>query len=312
MPRIAISMGDPIGIGPEVVVLALADPSVRSALEPLVFGDRSTLERAAALRGVRFDARLVQVGSLPQEPSAAEAGRAALDYVDRAAGACIALETKAVCTAPLSKERVALAAPGFVGHTEHLASMTGARVAMMLAGPRLRVVLATNHLALTDVPRRVTAEQIAFVAALAARELRERWQIREPRVAVCGLNPHAGDGGIFGDEEARIVEPGIGQARAAGVDATGPWPADGLFPRAAKGEFDAVVALYHDQGLIPAKLLDFDETVNVTLGLPFPRTSPDHGTADAIAWSGKANPRPMISALLLAARLASDGPKRSG
>ena len=303
-PGVAISMGDPLGIGPEVLALALADLEVRSRLDAVVFGDRGTLLRAAALRGVALEARVVQVGKLSAQPSAGEAGAAALDYVDRAARAVVAREAKSLCTAPLSKVRVALLSPQFVGHTEHLAHLAGARVAMMLAGPRLRVVLATNHLALAEVPRRLTAEQIAFVAGLAARELRERWAIAAPRIAVCGLNPHAGDGGLFGDEEARIVAPGIAQARAAGVDATGPHPADGLFPRAARGQFDAVVALYHDQGLIPAKLLDFTETVNVTLGLPFARTSPDHGTADDIAWQGKADPRPMISALLLAARLA--------
>ena len=304
IPGVAISMGDPLGIGPEVLALALADPRVRSKLDAVVFGDRGTLLRAAALRGVALEARVVQVGQLSSQPSAEEAGAAALGYVDRAARAVVAREAQALCTAPLSKERVALSAPQFVGHTEHLAQLTRARVAMMLAGPRLRVVLATNHLALAEVPRRLTAEQIAFVAGLAARELRERWAIALPRIAVCGLNPHAGDGGIFGDEEARIVAPAIAQARAAGVDATGPHPADGLFPRAARGQFDAVIALYHDQGLIPAKLLDFDQTVNVTLGLPFARTSPDHGTADDIAWRGTADPRPMISALLLAARLA--------
>jgi 4-hydroxythreonine-4-phosphate dehydrogenase len=178
---------------------------------------------------------------------------------------------------------------------------------MMMAGPRLRVVLATNHLALSEVPRQLREEQIVFVTQLAARELRERWGISSPRIAVCGLNPHASDGGIFGDEDARVVAPAVAAAREAGVDATGPHPADGLFPRAVKGLYDAVVALYHDQGLIPAKLLDFRETVNVTLGLPFPRTSPDHGTADDIAGQGKADPEPMISALLLAARLARSG-----
>jgi 4-hydroxythreonine-4-phosphate dehydrogenase len=305
MLPLAISMGDPLGIGPEVVVLALAEPRVRSALEPVVFGDRDTLHRAARLRGVPFDARVVQVGSAGAEPSAQQAGALALECVDRAARACIAREAAALCTAPLSKHRVSLSAPAFVGHTEHLAAMTSTRVAMMMAGPRLRVVLATNHLALAEVPRKISAGQIAFVAELAARELRERWGIAAPRIAVCGLNPHAGDGGIFGDEEERVVKPAVGRARAAGVNASGPWPADGLFPLAAKGEYDAVVALYHDQGLIPAKLLDFAATVNVTLGLPFPRTSPDHGTADSIAWKGSADPEPMISALLLAARLAS-------
>ena len=304
IPAVAISMGDPLGIGPEVVALALADLRVRSAMDAVVFGDRGTLERAAQLRAVPFVARLVQVGALPSRPSPREAGAAALNFVERAARAAIAREVKAICTAPLSKKRVALAVP-FVGHTEHLAEMTGARVAMMLAGPRLRVALATNHLPLAEVPRRISTEQIAFVAQLAARELRERFGIAAPRVAVCGLNPHASDGGIFGDEEARIVAPAVALARAAGVDASGPWPADGLFPRAARGDFDAVVALYHDQGLVAAKLLDFAETVNVTLGLPFVRTSPDHGTADDVAWQGKANPEPMISALLLAAKLST-------
>ncbi|MGZ6143828.1 MAG: 4-hydroxythreonine-4-phosphate dehydrogenase PdxA [Myxococcales bacterium] len=304
IPCVAISMGDPLGIGPEVVALALTDLKVRAVLDPVVFGDRATLQRAAELRGVPLVARVVQVGRLPARPSAEEAGAAALEYVDRAARTVIAGEARALCTAPLSKERVALRKPDFVGHTEHLAAMTGAQVAMMLAGPRLRVVLATNHLALADVPRKITAARIAFVTGLAARELRERWGIERPRIAVCGLNPHAGDGGIFGDEEARIVAPAIEKARADGVDASGPHPADGLFPRAARGDYDAVVALYHDQGLIPAKLLDFAQTVNVTLGLPWPRTSPDHGTADDIAGQGKADPTPMISALLLAARLS--------
>ena len=304
IPSVAISMGDPRGIGPEVLVLALTELEVRARLDAVVFGDKTTLVRAARMRGVPFEARVVQVGSLSQDPSPAEAGAAALEYVERAARTAVAREVKALCTAPLSKERVALSSPNFVGHTEYLAKRAGVRVAMMLAGPRLRVVLATTHLAIADVPRKLSADQIAFVTLLAARELRDRWGIPAPRIAICGLNPHAGDGGIFGDEEARIVAPAIAQAAAAGVDATGPHPADGLFPRAVRGQYDAVVALYHDQGLIPAKLLDFAETVNVTLGLPFVRTSPDHGTADDIAWKGKADPKPMISALLLAAKLA--------
>ena len=304
MVRIAVSMGDPLGIGPEVVVAALATPAVRNAAEIVVHGDARTLQRAAALRGVPLECEIVQIGSLEPDPAPREAGASALEYVRRAARACMDGRAGALCTAPLSKQRVALGERGFVGHTEYLAALTGARVAMMMAGPRLRVVLATNHLSLAEVTRSLTSGQIAFVAGLAARELRQGWDIAAPRIAVCGLNPHAGDGGIFGDEDERIVTPAIEQAQAAGVDATGPWPADGLFPRAARGEFDAVVALYHDQGLIPAKLLDFQSTVNVTLGLPFTRTSPDHGTADDIAWKGNADPQPMISALLLAARLA--------
>ena len=283
-------MGDPEGIGPEVVVAALADARAPAAV---VYGERAVLERAAALRKVAVPSRIVETKG------------GALGFVDTAAAAVQRGEAQALCTAPLSKQRVALGAKGFVGHTEHLAALSGARVAMMLAGPRLRVVLATNHLALREVPLRLTREQIAFVAVLAARELRARWGIASPRIAVLGLNPHAGDGGIFGDEEARLVAPAVAEARRAGVDCTGPHPADGFLPKAARGGCDAVVALYHDQGLIPAKLLDFRETVNVTLGLPWPRTSPDHGTADDIAWQGVADPLPMLSALLLAARLGA-------
>lgn len=282
-------MGDPAGIGPEVVVAALADARAPAAV---VYGERAVLERAAALRRAPLPSRIVETAG------------GALGFVDAAAAAVQRGEQQALCTAPLSKERVALRAPGFVGHTEHLAALTGARVAMMLAGPRLRVVLATNHLALREVPLRLSREQIAFVAVLAARELRARFGIAAPRIAVLGLNPHAGDGGVFGDEEARLVAPAIADARAQGVDASGPHPADGFFPKAARGACDAVVALYHDQGLIAAKLLDFAATVNVTLGLPWPRTSPDHGTADDIAWQGVADPEPMVSALVLAAQLA--------
>ncbi len=283
-------MGDPAGIGPEVVVAALATARAPAAV---VYGERAVLERAAALRGVALPSRIVETAG------------GALGFVNAAVAAVQRGAARALCTAPLSKKRVALGSPGFVGHTEHLAAMTSARVAMMLAGPRLRVVLATNHLALREVPLRLNREQIAFVAGLAARELKARFGIAAPRIAVLGLNPHAGDGGIFGDEEERIIAPAIADARAAGVDATGPHPADGYFPQAARGACDAVVALYHDQGLIPAKLIDFRETVNVTLGLPWPRTSPDHGTAEDIAWKGVADPEPMLQALLLAARLAA-------
>jgi 4-hydroxythreonine-4-phosphate dehydrogenase len=301
---LAISMGDALGIGPEVVVAALRDPRVRAQVNPIVYGQRAVLERAARLRGVPFEAPVVEVSSDVAAAPAAEAGAAALACVDAAARAALAGTVHGICTAPLSKERVALTAKGFAGHTEWLAALASTKVAMMLAGPRLRVVLATNHLALKQVPAAITSAQIAFVTTLAEASLRERFGIARPRVAVLGLNPHAGDGGIFGDEEARIVAPAIAQARKEGVDASGPWAADGLFPRAVRGDFDAVVALYHDQGLIAAKLLDFRETVNVTLGLPFVRTSPDHGTADDIAWQGKADPEPMAAALLLAARLA--------
>lgn len=305
-PGVAISMGDPLGIGPEVLALALADGAVRAALDAVVFGDRETLRRAAALRGVALEARMVQVGALSLQPSAGEAGAAALGYLDRAARAVVAREAKALCTAPLSKERVALSAPRFVGHTEHLAAQSGARVAMMLAGPRLRVVLATTHLALSEVPRQLTAERIAFVTRLAARELRERWAIAAPRIAVCGLNPHAGEHGLFGrGEEENIIVPAIEAARARGHTIEGPLPPDTAFIAPKRRMVDAYICLYHDQALIPLKALAFDTAVNTTLGLPVPRTSVDHGTACDIAWQGKANGRSLVEAVLLAAKMAS-------
>jgi 4-hydroxythreonine-4-phosphate dehydrogenase len=314
-PRVAISLGDPCGIGPEVVAVALEDLRVRDALTPILFGDRDAFEAACSLRGIDsplLAEQLVAVTNLP--PAARTFGRvhgdgrtqgaASLAYVDAAIDAVLAEKADAICTAPLSKHRVSLSHAGFAGHTEHLAARFHADVAMMMAGPRLRVTLATNHLALSQVPRQINAEKIAFVIRLTNRELSVRFGLSNPRIAICGLNPHAGDGGIFGDEEARIVAPAVALARSEGINASGPHPADGLFPRAVRGDFDAVIALYHDQGLIPAKLLDFRETVNVTLGLPHPRTSPDHGTADDLAGKGIADAEPMISALLLAAKLA--------
>jgi 4-hydroxythreonine-4-phosphate dehydrogenase len=315
LPRIAISLGDPCGIGPEVTALALADPRVQAALIPKVFGDLGAFVDAAISAGAEIDALtdFVQVSKLDPEArvpgrprgDGAEAGTAALAYVDAAIDSVLAGECAGLCTAPLSKHRVALRHPGFQGHTEHLAARFKSEVAMMLAGPRLRVTLATNHLALRDVPGQLSQEKLARVIRLTHRELSARFGVAKPRIAVCGLNPHAGDGGIFGDEEARLIAPAITLLCNEGIDASGPHPADGLFPRAARGDYDAVIALFHDQGLIPAKLLDFRETVNVTLGLPHPRTSPDHGTADDIAGQGKADAEPMISALLLAAKLAA-------
>ena len=319
-PRVAISLGDPCGVGPEVTALALSDPRVAAALEPVVFGDEGALQAACALRGLPWQlpllaapGALVQVTRLapaervPGRPAGdgSVAGCAALAYVDAAIDCVLRGEALAICTAPLSKQRVALASPGFHGHTEHLAARFGVEVAMMLAGPRLRVALCTNHLALRDVPFALTSAGLLRIILLVDRELRARFGLAHPRIAVLGLNPHAGDGGLFGDEEARAIAPALQRARALGIAATGPHPADGFFPKAVAGACDAVVALYHDQGLIAAKLLDFRQTVNVTLGLPSPRTSPDHGTADDIAGQGVADPEPMISALLLCARLAA-------
>jgi len=319
--RVAVSLGDPSGIGPEVTARALA--ALRGKVVPLVFGDASfaRLARGAGLelRVVAPDdplpggpalvrvTRLAAADRRPGHPSPA-GGAASLAYLESAFDALARGRAGALCTAPLAKAQVALSLPGFVGHTEWLeARGGGSRSVMMLAGRRLRVALASNHVSLRQAIRRLTAAGISAVATVTAAGLRRDLGISRPRIAIAGLNPHAGEGGAFGDEEARIVAPAVALARAAGVDAHGPFPPDSVFFRAAAGEFDAVVALYHDQGLIPVKLLDAvlgDSAVNVTLGLPFVRTSPDHGVAWDLAGTGRASDRSMRAALRLAAGIA--------
>ncbi len=319
--RVAVSLGDPSGIGPEVTAGALA--ALRGRVVPLVFGDASfaRVARSAGLelpvvapgdplpRGgalVRVT-RLAAADRRPGRPSPA-GGAASLAYLEAAFDALARGHAGALCTAPLAKAQVALSLPGFVGHTEWLeARGDGSRSVMMLAGRRLRVALVTNHLSLRDAIRKLTPAGIAEVAAIASAGLRRDMGIARPRIAIAGLNPHAGEGGAFGDEESRIVAPAVARARADGVDAHGPFPPDSVYFRAALGEFDAVVALYHDQGLIPVKLLDAvlgDSAVNVTLGLPFVRTSPDHGVAWDLAGTGRASDRSMRAALRLAAGIA--------
>ena len=314
MARIAISLGDPCGIGPEVVVRALA---ARPDVDAVIYGDAAVLARAAAIAGVAappperlFAVTALSPGDVPPGKPNDEGGRAQLAYLAAATTAALAGEVAALVTAPISKHWIARAGFPFPGHTEYLASRAGAReFAMMLAGPRLRVTVATTHVALRDVPDLLTVEGIASTIWLTAEALARRFGVGAPRVAVAGLNPHAGEAGRFGDEEDRLVRPAIEAARgrvaAAGLtaDISGPHVPDVVFRDAAAGRFDAVVALYHDQGLIPLKLLHFDEGVNVTLGLPFVRTSPDHGTAYDIAGSGRASAASFLAALDLAGRL---------
>jgi 4-hydroxythreonine-4-phosphate dehydrogenase len=234
----------------------------------------------------------------------AEAGRAAYDAVVRAAGDAQRGLVGAMATAPLNKEALRLAGLPWNGHTDLLAHLTGApHVAMMFFSDELRVVLATVHAALADVPRLLTREVMQRTIELTWREL-PRYGLAAPRIAVAGLNPHAGEHGLFGLEEQTVIAPAVACCRAGGIDVSGPYPADTLFVRARRGEFDAVIACYHDQGLIPVKLVAFGRAVNVTLGLPIVRTSVDHGTAFDIAGRGIADPESMIAAVLLAARLA--------
>ena len=315
-PPIGISLGDPAGIGPEIVVRAL---EARPQLSVRVYGDPAVLAATAArlqlppLPADRVRPVPARGEIQPGIPNLA-AAHAQLESLQAATDDALAGRISALCTAPISKDWIARAGFTFPGHTEYLAHRAATDdFAMMLAGPRLRVVLATTHLALGDVPRALRASDVARATILAARALLRDFGVGRPRVAVAALNPHAGEAGRFGDEESRIVLPGIEAARAqlareqSPVEVTGPHVPDAVFRQAADGAYDAVIALYHDQGLIPVKLLHFDEAVNVTLGLPFVRTSPDHGTAYGIAGSvpGRANPGSFLAALDLAARLSS-------
>ncbi len=322
-PVVGISLGDPSGIGPEVTLKALALQRVKRALVPVVFGDagalpgaekweRCTLEAlVSGSRGPPKRPTLVEVSKLParmRRPGmpTPEGGRAQYGYVRAAIEAAKAGAVDAICTAPVSKEGISRAGIPFMGHTEVLADAWGREVLMLMAGPRLRVALATNHLPIAEVPRALQVGKLIAQLELLARGVKPLVGRRAVRLGVCGLNPHAGEGGLLGREEVEIISPAIEQARAKGLKVDGPLPADGLFARAAQPGFpyDAVLAMFHDQGLVAAKALDFEETVNVTLGLPVPRTSPDHGTAYDIAGKGVASAVPMASALLMAAQLA--------
>ncbi len=284
-PRVAITVGDPAGIGPEIAAKAAADGRVLAACEPVIY---------APPTGQTFAA-----GRL-----SADGGRAAYDVIVRAVHDATAGAVSAIATAPINKEAFRLAGVPWAGHTDLLAHLTGAdHVAMMFYSSTLRVVLATVHIALSEVPRALTRTLMTDTIALTAREL-PKFDAIAPRIGVAGLNPHAGEHGLFGREDMDIISPAIETCRASGIDVSGPFPADTVFLRATRGEFDVVVACYHDQGLIPVKLLAFGQAVNVTIGLPIIRTSVDHGTAFDIAGAGTADPGSMIAAVLLAARLA--------
>ncbi len=309
--RLAVTLGDPGGIGPEITARALA---ARPEAGALVYGHRGVWERAQALVGARPPVELVEtddtpLAQLPFGRGSAASGRSAFRALARATDDLVAGRVDGLCTAPLAKSAVQLQEPSFVGHTEYLQQRFGVpRVVMLMAGHRLNVALVTTHLALAAVPGRLTRGAIVETLALTSRELRERFGVASPRLAVLGLNPHAGEEGRFGDEEARVIRPALDEARGRGLEVEGPFAADGFFPRADQLGFSAVVAMYHDQGLIPFKLLEFHSGVNVTLGLPRPRTSPDHGTAWELAGQGTADPRSMTSALDLCLRLAAARP----
>ncbi|MBZ9989284.1 4-hydroxythreonine-4-phosphate dehydrogenase PdxA [Mesorhizobium sp. BH1-1-5] len=329
---LALSVGDPSGIGPEIAIAAwqagdsadvppfylIADPALIEARARLVGANITIAETlpgqaahhfARALPVVPLEARHVDSPGQPDPANAA----GTIEAIDRAVADCLAGRAAAVVTCPIAKKPLYDAGFGFPGHTEYLAHLasrhTGSDVTpvMLLAGPDLRTVPVTIHIALADVPKVLTTELIIATARITAADLKSRFGISRPRLAIAGLNPHAGEGGAMGLEDIAIVAPAVEMLKAEGIDAIGPLPADTMFHSRARAAYDAALCMYHDQALIPAKTLAFDEAVNVTLGLPFIRTSPDHGTAFDIAGKGIARADSLIAALRLARRLADSG-----
>jgi 4-hydroxythreonine-4-phosphate dehydrogenase len=328
-PILAITLGDPAGVGPEIILKALVREDVFSRCRPLVIGDARILERASGW----LDSPLLPIeavtdpragqyekGTLPlldlhnAAPEdcpvgkvSAPAGRAAVEYVFRACDLAMDGMVDAVVTPPLNKAAMNLAGFHYAGHTELLAERTHAgKVSMLLVGPTLRVVHVSTHVSLEEAIRRVTRLRVEQVIDLADRSARALG-FTHPRIAVAGLNPHASEGGLFGDQEAREIVPAVQAARQRGLDVSDPLPPDTVFLRAVKGEFDIVVAMYHDQGHIPMKLLAFDEGVNVSIGLPIIRTSVDHGTAFDIAGTGAAREASLLAAIDVAVKMARAG-----
>jgi len=325
-PIVAVTMGDPAGIGPEITAKALSGPELFELCRPLVIGDRRAIERAAAwvnstarIRGIAdvgqagFAPGTIDVLDLANVPEDlpvgrldARAGQAAYDYVKTAVELAMTGAVHAIATAPINKEALKLAGCKHPGHTEILGELSGSKqFAMMLSTKALKVIHVTTHVALRKACDLITKERV-LTTILLARDALVQMGISRPRIAVAGLNPHAGESGMFGDEEINHIAPAVEAARALGIDASGPVPPDTVFYRTIRGgEFDMVVVMYHDQGHIPIKVLGFESGVNVTVGLPFIRTSVDHGTAFDKAGKGTADSASMVEAVRLAAQMAT-------
>jgi 4-hydroxythreonine-4-phosphate dehydrogenase len=326
-PIIGITMGDPVGLGPEIILLALCNPAIYEVCKPLVLGDLRILTAAKQcthsnlhIESVKDpDSGTYNFGSIdvlnlseidPNKISwgnpTVQTGKAMIHYIQVATDLAIQRRIAAMVTCPINKTAMQLAGFSYNGHTELLAERTKSdNYAMMFAGDRLRVVLATIHVPLRDVPSILSKQKILLTIKLTWQTLRERFGFKTPRIAVAGLNPHAGEGGMFGNEEKDIITPAIDQARNERIDVIGPEPPDTLFYHAAKGHYDVVVSMYHDQGLIPFKLMHFNNGVNITIGLPIIRTSVDHGTAYDIAGTGTADPGSLIAAINMAVQQAA-------
>jgi len=332
LPRIAITMGDPAGIGPEVVLKAVAEEEIRRVCVPVIIGDAQLLAHTARTLDLQSGYDIIRSGEpMPEELSgpiifhldnisgviepgieSAAAGKAAGEYIEAAVELCAAGSTDAIATAPINKRSLFLGGYSFPGHTEFLAQLTGSEeFAMAFVAANLRIVLISTHVPLAEAIRMVEKDRIVRTIRLTHREL-QRWGIERPRLAMAALNPHGAEGGLFGMEESTEILPAIEACRVTDdIDVEGPYSADTVFLRASRGEFDAVVACYHDQAMIPVKCLSFGEAVNVTLGLPFIRTSVDHGTAFDIAGKGVAEHSSMIAAIKLAAELSSSAGESS-
>lgn len=318
-------MGDPAGIGPEVVLKAVAEEEVLRCCAPIIIGDAQLLAHNARTLDLQCGYQIVRRGEPFPDPittpvifhldnidghvepgiESGSAGKAAAEYIEAAVQLCAAGSIDAIATAPINKRALFLGGYSFPGHTEFLAQLTGTEdYAMGFVAANLRVVLISTHVPLSEAIRLVTRERIEKTVRLADQEL-QRWGIERPRLAVAALNPHGAEGGLFGIEEASEIMPAVESCRTAdGINVRGPFSADTVFLRASRGEFDAVVACYHDQAMIPVKCLSFGEAVNITLGLPFVRTSVDHGTAFDIAGKGIAEHSSMVEAIKLAAELS--------
>jgi len=322
MKKLAITMGDPGGVGPEIVMKAVTSPRVRDRVIPIVIGVEKVFTEAAKIAGVKvdlispFDPERVELASdkvffipidgpnkFQRGKATKEGGDASVECIRKAVQLCLEKKFDGVVTAPISKKAISLAGYAWPGHTEMIAELTGARkVAMMFVGEKLKVILATIHMSLSAVPGMITKERVHDTIHMALRACK-MLNVSDPRIGVAGLNPHAGEEGLFGDEEVKEIVPAIEQATSEGINAMGPFPPDVIFKNALEDKFDIVVAMYHDQGLIPFKMLYFDTGVNATIGLPIIRTSPDHGTAYDIAWKGSASPASMIEAILVAEQM---------
>jgi len=333
LPRIAITMGDPAGIGPEIIVKALPREDIFQVCRPFVLGDVGLLKTASEGIGPRSFHVMENEGDISEGPGMVdvlpvsrlkedsftpgkptrEGGKAMVDYILKAVELATGGQVSAMVTCPISKELMNQVGYEFEGHTELIAHLTHTKdYVMMLAGERLRVALVTIHCPLRDVAEKIKKKLIVKTVTITCHALEGDFAIKNPRVAVAALNPHAGESGLFGREDREIIQPAVEEARENGLSVEGPFPADTVFYHALNGRFDAVVAMYHDQGLIPLKLLHFSDAVNLTLGLPIIRTSVDHGTAYDIAGKGVADPSSLIAAIKMAARIVKARQKAQG